>query len=87
LSAEQPAETEHLVTIASSTALDRLALYWIPLQLLVGSRLPDTSLFGISPVLWNQLLVGFSLAVLLMWLFFADNSFTWLPYRNLLLPF
>jgi len=51
----------------------------IPLQLLVGSRLPDTSLFEISPGLWNQLLVGFSLAMLLMWLFFADNSFAWLP--------
>lgn len=76
-----------LATIASSTAVDRLALYLIPLQLFVGSRLPDTRLFGISPGIWNQLLVGLSLAVLLVWLLFAGNSSAWLPYRNLLLPF
>ena len=38
-----------LFTVASSTAVDRLALYLIPLQLFVGSRLPDTRLFGIPP--------------------------------------
>jgi len=76
-----------LATIASSTAVDRLALYLIPLQLFVGSRLPDTRLFGISPAIWNQLLVGLSLAVLLVWLLFAAHSSAWLPYRNLLLPF
>ena len=76
-----------LATFASSTAVDRLALYLIPLQLFVGSRLPDTRLFGISPGIWNQLLVGLSLAVLLVWLLFAGHSYAWLPYRNLLLPF
>jgi hypothetical protein len=76
-----------LATVASSTAVDRLALYLIPLQLFVGSRLPDTRLFGISPGQWNQLLIMFSLLVLLVWLFFAGHSFAWLPYRNLLLPF
>jgi hypothetical protein len=76
-----------LATIASSTAVDRLALYLIPLQLFVGCRLPDTRLFGISPGQWNQLLILFSLAVLLVWLFFAGHSEYWLPYRNLLLPF
>ncbi|MCS5704709.1 EpsG family protein [Synechococcus sp. FGCU-3] len=76
-----------LFTVASSTAVDRLALYLIPLQLFVGSRLPDTRLFGISPSQWNQLLIFFSLAVLLVWLLFAGHSEYWLPYRNLLLPF
>lgn len=76
-----------LVTVASSTAVDRLALYLIPLQLFVGSRLPDTRLFGINPSQWNQLLIAFSLAVLLVWLLFASHSQYWLPYRNLLLPF
>ncbi len=36
-----------LFAVASSTAVDRLALYLIPLQLSVGSRLPDTRLFAI----------------------------------------
>lgn len=76
-----------LVTVASSTAIDRLALYLIPLQIFVGSRLPDTRLWGLSPTSWNQLLIGFSLAVLLVWLLFAQHAFAWLPYRNLLLPF
>lgn len=76
-----------LVTVASSTAVDRLALYLIPLQLFVGSRLPDTRLFGISPSQWNQLLILFSLAVLLVWLLFAAHAQYWLPYRNLLLSF
>ena len=76
-----------LFTVASSTVVDRLALYLIPLQLFVGSRLPDTCLFGLPPATWNQLLVLFSLAVLLVWLLFAGHSYAWLPYRNLLLPF
>ena len=76
-----------LVTVASSTAVDRLALYLIPLQLFVGSRIPDTRIFGLAPGTWNQLLIAFSLAVLLVWLLFAGHSQYWLPYRNLLLPF
>ena len=76
-----------LFTVASSTAVDRLALYLIPLQLFVGSRLPDTRLFGIPPDTWNQLLIAFSFAVLMVWLLFAGHSSAWLPYRNLLLPF
>jgi len=76
-----------LFTVASSTAVDRLALYLIPLQLFVGSRLPDTRLWGLSPGAWKQLLVLFSFAVLIVWLLFAGHSQYWLPYRNLLLPF
>ena len=76
-----------LFILASSTAVDRLALYLIPLQLFIGSRLPDTRLIGISPARWNQLLIFFSLLVLLVWLQFAGHSHAWLPYRNLLLPF
>jgi hypothetical protein len=76
-----------LFTVASSTAVDRLALYLIPLQLFVGSRVPDARLFGIPPGTWNQLLIAFSFAVLIVWLFFAGHSYAWLPYRNLLLPF
>lgn len=76
-----------LFTVASSTPVDRLALYLIPLQLFVGSRLPDTRLFGIPPATWNKLLIAFSFAVLMVWLLFAGHSSAWLPYRNLLLPF
>lgn len=76
-----------LITVASSTVVDRLALYLIPLQLFVGSRVPDARIFGIPPGTWNQLLIAFSFAVLIVWLFFAAHSYAWLPYRNVLLPF
>lgn len=76
-----------LFTVASSTAVDRLALYLIPLQLFVGSRMPDARLFGLGPAAWNQLLIAFSFLVLMVWLLFAAHSQYWLPYRNLLLPF
>jgi hypothetical protein len=76
-----------LFTVASSTAVDRLALYLIPLQIFVGSRIPDTRVFGIASASWNHLLIFLSLSVLIVWLFFAANSQFWLPYRNLLLPF
>ncbi|NDC15865.1 MAG: EpsG family protein, partial [Synechococcaceae bacterium WB9_2_170] len=76
-----------LATVASSVVIDRLALYLLPLQIFVGSRLPDTQLLGITPRVWNQLLIALSLTVLLVWLLFASNSYAWLPYRNLLLPF
>lgn len=74
-----------LFTVASSTAVDRLALYLIPLQLFVWSRVPEIRLFGLSPGSLNQLLVLFSLAIMTVWLFFAGNSYAWLPYSNLLL--
>ena len=76
-----------LVTVDSSTAVDRLALYLIPLQLFVGSRIPDSRLFGIPPASWNLLLIAFSFVVLIVWLLFASHSQYWLPYRNLFLPF
>jgi len=76
-----------LVTVASSVVIDRLALYLIPLQIVVGSRLPDTQLLSLAPKLWTLVLIVLSLAVLLVWLLFANFSYAWLPYRNLLLPF
>lgn len=76
-----------LATVASSTAVDRLALYLIPLQIFVGCRLPETRLFGLAPASWNQVVIVFSLAVLVVWLLFAQHAQYWLPYRNLLLPF
>jgi len=74
-----------LFTVASSTAVDRIALYLIPLQLFVGSRLPDTNLFGLDSSFWNFSLISFSFAVLLVWLFLANHAYAWLPYQNLLL--
>jgi hypothetical protein len=76
-----------LVVSPSSTAVDRVALYLIPLQIFVGSHLPLLRLQGLSPGAWCRLLLGFSFAVLSVWLFFAAHASRWLPYRNLLFEF
>ncbi len=71
-----------LVVSPSSTAVDRVALYWIPLQLFVLSRLPDA--MAQQPELnaiWTRLVVAYSAAVLFVWLFFASHAFAWLPYQ------
>lgn len=71
-----------LVVSPSSTAIDRVALYWIPLQLVIFSSLPDA--FGVpgrrNP-LWVYLVAAYSATVMLAWLFFADTAHAWLPYR------
>ena len=66
----------------SSTAVDRVALYWIPLQLFVWSRLPDAlgHNSGASAG-WVYAVVGYSAAVHFTWLFFAQTAFAWLPYQ------
>ena len=68
-----------LVLANSSTAVDRIALYLIPLQLFVWSRLPLRN-NRLSHV-WVNYVVLYSLAVLLVWLLFAGHAFAWLPYQ------
>lgn len=71
-----------LVVSPSSTAVDRVALYWIPLQLFVLSRLPDVLGRRHGPNgIWVRAVVGYSAAVLFVWLFFAQTAFAWLPYQ------
>jgi hypothetical protein len=66
----------------SSTAVDRVALYWIPLQLYVWSRLPATMASTHNGQLpWVVGVLFYSLAVQLVWLFYADHSWAWVPYQ------
>ncbi|MDO9010561.1 MAG: EpsG family protein [Gallionella sp.] len=71
-----------LVVSPSSTAVDRLALYWIPLQLFVLSRLPNAigKPNGLNSMLVNGV-VAYSAVVLFVWLFFATHAEYWLPYQ------
>jgi hypothetical protein len=69
---------------ANSTAVDRIALYVIPLQLVLGSRLPGTQLFGLKPRQLLLAVLGFCVAVELVWLNFATHASGWLPYANVL---
>ncbi len=71
-----------LMVSPSSTAVDRLALYWIPIQLFVWSRLPRAlARFPSEFRLLTACVILYSLAVLLVWLLFAHHAYAWLPYR------
>lgn len=67
----------------SSTAVDRVGLYLLPLQVMVFAHLPEA--LGRQNGRGNQ---GWVLAILayygivqLVWLNFATHAFAWLPYR------
>ena len=76
-----------LTISSSSTAVDRISLHLIPLQIFVGSYIPLMRLLGLSGSLSRLFLILLSLLVMGVWLFFANYSFAWIPYRNLLLEF
>ena len=67
-----------LLVSPSSTAVDRLALYVIPLQLAVLSRIPRA--FNGSALLRLAVMV-YSGSVLFVWLNFAKHADYWLPYH------
>ena len=66
----------------SSTAVDRVALYWIPIQIFFWSRLPKSMNKGPrSELLLRHAVVVYSFSVLIVWLNFADHAFAWIPYK------
>lgn len=68
----------------SSTAVDRMALYWIPLQLFVFSRLPQA--MGNNLVIQYQyllLIFIYYLLIFYVWLFYAEYRNYWIPYKFL----
>lgn len=71
-----------LAVFPSSTAVDRVSLYFIPIQMLVFGRLPI--IFGQTPQ--GERMVSFGIvlyygAALFVWLQFANNAHAWLPYH------
>lgn len=71
-----------LILSPSSTAVDRVALYWIPLQLFVWSRVPQAmGKKSDTQRQWLYLVLGYACAVHFVWLFFADHRKSWLPYK------
>lgn len=73
-----------LKVVPSTTVVDRIALYAIPVQLFVGSRIPDLGLLRIDARALTIMVVGLAVAVQFVWLFFAKTSFAWLPYQIML---
>jgi hypothetical protein len=66
----------------SSTAIDRVALFWIPLQMFVFSRLPEAlGQQGRDNIFWIICIVVYSAVVFGIWVNFAVHAENWLPYR------
>jgi hypothetical protein len=71
-----------LAVLPSSTAVDRVALYWIPLQLFVWSRVPNVlGKKNGKNLLWVCAIVAYSAMVQFVWLVYGYNAFAWLPYQ------
>lgn len=68
--------------IPSSTALDRLGLFLIPLQLVVFSHLPDAiGRTGKSNRDWVAVILAYYAFVQFVWLNYASHAPDWLPYQ------
>jgi hypothetical protein len=66
----------------SSTAVDRVALYLIPLQLFVWSHFPEVcGRPGRRNCLGIIMILTLYAAVLFTWLNFAHHSYHWIPYK------
>lgn len=65
----------------ASTAVDRVALYLIPLQLFAFSRLPVLAASAHSRTSIVLGIVAYYSTVLFVWLYFASHSQYWLPYQ------
>jgi hypothetical protein len=71
-----------LAVSPSSAAVDRVALYWIPLQLFVWSRLPQAmGQRAGTQRQWLAVVLAYAFAVQFVWLFYAEHSYAWLPYK------
>lgn len=74
-----------LQTLSASSGVDRLALFLIPLQVVTLSRLPYALSQTARPVPSALLAVLiYSFSVQFVWLNFADNASSWVPYRTML---
>lgn len=69
------------LVLISSTATDRVALYLIPLQLIVFSRLHLITNDTLLRAYIVTVVIAYYAAVLAVWLFFATHAHAWFPYQ------
>lgn len=75
-----------LATTASSVGVDRLSLFLIPLQVFVYANLPLLPQFSTKTRYVATLAVTFySMSVMFVYLVYGSFSYTWLPYRTILI--
>jgi hypothetical protein len=68
----------------SSTAIDRIGLYLIPLQLAVFSYLPGALRRAFSPTCMVFISVFYFGSVLFVWMVFAVHASAWIPYQSVI---
>ena len=69
----------------ASTAVDRMALYFLPLQVIVFSRLPFLTQNIASAKATTIFVLLFYFVILFVWINYGANSRFWIPYGNVLL--
>lgn len=74
-----------LLYSSSSVGVDRLSLFLIPLQVFVYGNLPSTRLARRASILTTLSVLGYCCAVQYVYLAYGTFSYTWLPYRNIIL--
>lgn len=65
----------------ASTAVDRVALYLIPLQMFVFARLPRLTESTRARTFIVLSIIGYYAAVLFVWLHYSTHSLYWVPYQ------
>jgi len=68
----------------ASTAVDRIALYFLPIQMIVFGRLHILLKNKIPVSIVNLSIAIYYFLVLFVWLVFAKTAFAWIPYQNIL---
>lgn len=75
-----------LLLITSSTAVDRVSLYFSIIQLVFFANISQLLRFSGRMELFGRLLVaGTAVAVQLVWLVFATHANSWVPYKTIVL--
>lgn len=70
------------IVLPSSTVVDRLSLYMIPIQLVVLSRIPLTiGANKAGELLMRLSVVFYSAMILYIWLNYAVHAYAWVPYQ------
>lgn len=67
-----------------STPIDRIALYFSPLQIILFCYIVKSYFMNISPKLKKILITAYSFSIFMVWFTFANNATHYLPYKSIL---
>ena len=76
-----------LITIQSTTVVDRILLYFLPLQLFVYGNIPVAYLSNkYIYIIIYLMIVLYCFMVFIVWFYYSNNSSWWIPYSSYLWP-